>query len=108
MAYLSLFSMLLKCLLVAPRATRDWGGRWLLIASSASKGKTVMGFTVCYNSTMMTQASVAVNVGWSVQTLSCKAGKAHTQLQFRQSSTSLLLSTCTTVKCKGQSCMLRP
>ncbi len=81
MAYLSWFSMLLKCLLVAPRATRDWGGKWQLIASRASKGKLVISFTVCCNTTMMTQASVAVNVGWSVQTLSCKAGKAHTQLQ---------------------------
>jgi len=76
MAYLSLFSVLLKCLLVAPRTASDWGGRWQLITSSASNGKVVIGPPVCCNTTMMTQASVAVNVGWSVETLSCKAGKA--------------------------------
>lgn len=52
----------MKCLLVAQRATRDWGGRWKLMASMASKGRMVIGFTVGCNTSMMTQANMAVGI----------------------------------------------
>ena len=45
-----------------PPGTGVEGGRWKLMASMASKGRMVIGFTVCCNTSMMTQANMAVGI----------------------------------------------
>ena len=63
-ADLSWLRICLKCLLVAQRASNDSGGRWKLMASTVTGGRMVMYVTLCCNTSMITETSMAVTICW--------------------------------------------